>query len=141
MYQNTQTVLTIHLRFQSSEKMWLYISAIVFWGLFAQCYGEEDSCLARSLPGALITKSNMAIMKEHIRKTVNSVSFIQCGLRCVQKDWCISVNFESSQKTGICELSDYGVDGHSGELLSEKFEERKGFNYIQLRPLQVRKYS
>ena len=74
----------------------------------------------------------MAVKSLHVRKTFNSVSFIECGLRCEQEDWCVSIGFDFTKQTGICELSDYGLD-ETRKFLSEMFDERKGFVFSQLR--------
>ena len=99
---------------------------------------SQENCLAETR-GAIITQTDVAL-KNHTRKTLHSVSYIQCSLRCLQQEWCISINFKRSKKEGIgmCQLNDYGV---SSMDFSAKLGKRKGFLYSQLRPAEVRVHT
>jgi hypothetical protein len=96
---------------------------------------SQENCMTQSLNGALITKPDVAL-KGHIRKSLQAVSFIQCGLRCQQQKWCISINFQMSKPTGVCELNDFGVEDDTN-FWADRFDERKGFVYSQLKPADV----
>jgi hypothetical protein len=91
--------------------------------------------MMQALDGALIKKSDL-ILKGHTRKKLQATSFIQCNIHCLQKDWCISVNFEISKQIGLCELNDYGVE-ENANIFTDNFDERKGFVYSQLRSIKV----
>ena len=105
---------------------------IVF--LFDVVAGQSEfSCSTLHSESSIVTKQDTAL-KGHVRQSLAKVSFIQCGLRCQRKQWCISINFQIT--TGQCELNDYGVkDEMSAE--GEEFERRQGFVYSQLRPEKV----
>lgn len=103
--------------------------------LVSQTLSQE--CLLQNLKGALLTKHGVAL-KAHTRKALTSTTFVQCGLRCQQKEWCISINYEISSPRGSCELNDYGVD-EERDFSSERFEARQGYIYSQLRPASVSK--
>lgn len=89
--------------------------------------------------GALFQRDGF-IMKGHVKKSTNSSSLLQCGQLCLSHmEWCISVNFQlnEKEKTQICELNDFGVKTEL-EISGNDFEQRSGFIYSQLRPLEVR---
>jgi hypothetical protein len=99
---------------------------------------QEPDCSIRYSIGALITKSDI-VLRGHQKESIPSLTFIQCSLRCVKTDWCISINFEISERNGQCELNDYGVSNEFYVSVdSGEFEDRKGYIYSQLRPSQVR---
>lgn len=98
---------------------------------------RQPDCSTSYSTVTLITKTDIKL-KGHQREILPFASFPQCSLRCVQEDWCISINFEAIETKGVCELNDYGVesDFYVSEDKSE-FEVRKGIVYSQLRPSQV----
>jgi hypothetical protein len=98
-------------------------------------------CPTRLSWGSFFTKIDM-VLKGYNRENLSSLSFVQCSLRCVQKNWCISINFEISKKTGRCQLNDYGVENKFGISVEQgEFGSRKGFIYSQLRPPKVSKVT
>lgn len=115
------------------------MSSILFtlslWILIHQTVTLEDYCMEQALNGAISTKLGFSL-KGHVKKTLHTMSLIQCGLRCLQRDWCVSINFEVNRLSGICELNNHGLEKTSDNWL-ENFEERKGFVYSQLRSPKV----
>lgn len=100
---------------------------------------QTDDCLSVSSSGALFTKEGF-VLNGHTRKTISAVSFTQCCLRCVQTDWCVSVNFKTMTRIGECQLNDYGVT--SEVEISEnggKFQVKQDAIFSQLRDAKVTK--
>lgn len=111
----------------------IIFGSLALWVLVQQTSSLEN-CMVQTLNGAISTKPGLSL-KGHMKKKLQTTSFIQCGMRCLQTDWCVSINFEVSKSSGICELNNHGLR-QNGDLL-ENFEERKGFVYSQLRLLEV----
>lgn len=121
--------------------MFLYSVLFISGALIINVVSLEDQqaeCSIRYSTGTLITKTDMKL-QGHQREILVSKSFPQCTLCCVQKDWCISINFETTEHKGVCELNNYGVESEFLVSADKKeFEVSKGFVYSQLRPSQVR---
>ncbi|XP_048590101.1 uncharacterized protein LOC116616981 [Nematostella vectensis] len=88
--------------------------------------------------GARITQVDLALQSKHVKKRLQGQSQMSCSQRCLQQDWCISVNYEVSRpEGGACELNTYGV-----EMLADanpknpEFKRKKGWIYSQLRSAQ-----
>lgn len=87
--------------------------------------------------GALITKRDV-IFKGHQKETLSSVSFIQCSLQCLKRNWCISINFEIGKTRGKCSLNDAGVRHEFAVSVEQEiFKKNENFIYSQLRPYLV----
>ena len=99
---------------------------------------QQPNCPMKHSNEPLITRADVKL-KGHQREILKSQSFPQCSLRCVQKDWCISINFEAAKRKGMCELNDYGVENEYYLLKDDRneFEVSRAFVYSQLRPSKV----
>ncbi|XP_048583670.1 uncharacterized protein LOC5513197 [Nematostella vectensis] len=88
--------------------------------------------------GARITQVNLVLRSKHVKKRLQGQSQMSCSQRCLQQDWCISVNYEVSRpEGGACELNTYGV-----EMMADanpdnpEFETKTEWIYSQLRSAQ-----
>ncbi|XP_048583235.1 neurogenic locus Notch protein isoform X2 [Nematostella vectensis] len=82
--------------------------------------------------GSKITKENF-VLNGHVSKTFEAQSLVSCSQRCLQKDWCISVNFGVSlAERGDCQLNAKGVENE----ISDDLATREGWLYVQLRSPQ-----
>jgi len=126
--------MLIHVRLASC-----FVSLLCFF--FITITRQQDNCLSRSITTSIVKLSNTAVKSQYVKKTFKSVSFIQCGLRCEQNDWCVSISFaDSKQQQGRCDLTDFGLENHDG-VLSDKLQKRNGFVFTQLRKLKVLPYN
>ncbi|XP_031574324.1 uncharacterized protein LOC116308096 [Actinia tenebrosa] len=107
-------------------------------GILTVSHGLDPDCSNSAFSvGAIITKRDM-ILNEHQKELISSVSFTQCGLHCLERDWCISINFEIGKKRGKCFLNDAGLQQEFSRTWErERFMKKEGFVFSQLRPYLI----
>ncbi|EDO36211.1 predicted protein [Nematostella vectensis] len=73
-----------------------------------------------------------------VNESLQAQSLITCSQRCLQKDWCISINYDMSRvEGGKCELKDYEIEsGENVKTQNPEFEPRAGWVYSRLRTTQ-----
>ncbi|XP_048583799.1 uncharacterized protein LOC5505993 [Nematostella vectensis] len=108
--------------------------------LVAVATSSQESFCPASIhsPGARITQVDLALRSKHVKKRLQGQSQMSCSQRCLQQDWCISVNYEVSRpEGGACELNTFGVEMMAdANPKNPEFKRKKGWIYSQLRSAQ-----